>query len=90
MIQAYKDNKDVYSEIAALAFNTTYEECCEYRKDGTFNPDGKARRGEAKKIVLGRHIIAPIYSDVYRKVGERICSAVCQFIYKLVLTVGVR
>lgn len=53
MIQAYKDNKDVYSEIAALAFNTTYEECCEYRKDGTFNPDGKARRGEAKKIVLG-------------------------------------
>ena len=77
MIQAYKDGKDVYSEIAALAFNTSYEECCEYRTDGTFNPDGKARRGEAKKIVLGRHIIAPIYSDVCRKVGERICSAVC-------------
>ena len=53
MIQAYKDGKDVYSEIAALAFNTTYEECCEHRPDGTFNPDGKARRGEAKKIVLG-------------------------------------
>lgn len=53
MIQAYKDGKDVYSEIAALAFNTSYEECCEYRPDGTFNPDGKARRGEAKKIVLG-------------------------------------
>lgn len=53
MIQAYRDGKDVYSEIAALAFNTTYEECCEKRPDGTDNPAGKARRGEAKKIVLG-------------------------------------
>ena len=77
MIQAYKDGKDVYSEIAALAFNTTYEECCEKRPDGTDNPAGKARRGEAKKIVLGKHIIAPIYGDVYRKVCERYYSAVC-------------
>ena len=53
MIKAYQDGKDVYSEIAALAFNTTYEECCEYRPDGTANPDGKKRRGESKKIVLG-------------------------------------
>jgi DNA polymerase-1 len=53
MIKAYVDGKDVYSEIAALAFNTTYEECCEKRPDGTDNPDGKKRRGEAKKIVLG-------------------------------------
>lgn len=53
MIQAYRDGKDVYSEIASLAFNQPYEECCEFRKDGTTNPDGKARRGSAKKIVLG-------------------------------------
>jgi DNA polymerase-1 len=53
MIQAYRDNKDVYSEIAAVAFNKEYEECCEKRPDGTDNPEGKARRGEAKKIVLG-------------------------------------
>ena len=53
MIKAYMDGKDVYSEIAALAFNQPYEECCEYRPDGTFNADGKARRGESKKIVLG-------------------------------------
>ena len=77
MIKAYQDNKDVYSEIAALAFNTTYEECCEFRPDGTANPDGKKRRGESKKIVLGKHIIAPIRSDVCRKVGEHICSVVC-------------
>jgi hypothetical protein len=76
MIKAYQDGKDVYSEIAAVSFNTTYDECCEFRPDGTTNPEGKRRRGEAKKIVLGKPIIAPIYSDVYRKVGERSCSAV--------------
>ena len=53
MIQAYKDNKDVYVEIAALAFHKPYEECLENRPDGTTNPEGKARRGAAKKIVLG-------------------------------------
>lgn len=77
MIKAYEEGKDVYSEIAALAFNTTYEECREYRADGTFNPDGKARRGEAKTIVLGRRIIAPVYGDICRKVCEPHYSWVC-------------
>ena len=77
MIKAYQDDKDVYSEIAAVSFNTTYEDCCEFRPDGTTNPDGKKRRGESKKIVLGKHIIAPVYGDICRKVGERSCSAVC-------------
>ena len=53
LIQAYREDKDPYSEIASLAYNVPYEECCERRPDGTFNADGKARRGEAKKIVLG-------------------------------------
>ena len=70
LIQAYRDGKDPYCEIASLSFNVPYEECTEYRKDGTFNPDGKKRRGEAKKIVLGKHITAPVYSDMCRKVGE--------------------
>ena len=66
MIQAYRDNKDVYVEIASLAFHKPYEDCLECRPDGTTNPEGKARRGAAKKIVLGEHIIAPLYSNVYR------------------------
>ena len=53
MIKAYQDNKDVYVEIAALAYHKPYEECLENRPDGTTNPEGKARRGAAKKIVLG-------------------------------------
>ena len=53
MIQAYRDGKDVYVEIASLAYGVPYEECLENRPDGTTNPEGKARRGSAKKIVLG-------------------------------------
>lgn len=53
LIQAYKDGKDPYCEIASIAYNVPYDECKEFRPDGTTNPEGKARRGEAKKIVLG-------------------------------------
>ena len=35
MIKAYQEGKDLYAEIAALSFNTTYENCLEFRPDGT-------------------------------------------------------
>ena len=53
MIKAYKEGKDLYAEIAALSFNTTYENCLEFRPDGTTNPEGKERRSQAKSILLG-------------------------------------
>ena len=53
MIQAYKDGKDLYCEIASIAFNVPYDECKEFRPDGTKNDEGKKRRGRAKAIVLG-------------------------------------
>ena len=53
MIQAYQEGKDLYAEIAALSFNTTYENCLEFRPDGTTNPEGKERRTQAKSILLG-------------------------------------
>jgi len=53
MIDAYKHGKDLYAEIAALSFNTTYENCLEFRPDGTTNPEGKNRRSQAKSILLG-------------------------------------
>lgn len=52
-IQAYLDNKDLYAEIASLAFEVPYSECLEFRPDGTHNPEGKERRGRAKAIFLG-------------------------------------
>lgn len=63
MIRSFQENKDIYSFIAAIAFNKTYEECLEFMPTGevdengepikVYNPSGKARRGEAKTIVLG-------------------------------------
>ena len=53
MIKAYQEGKDLYAEIAALSFNTSYDNCLEFRPDGTTNPDGKNRRSQAKSILLG-------------------------------------
>ena len=53
MLDAYRHGKDLYAEIASLSFNTTYENCLEFRPDGTTNQDGKNRRSQAKSILLG-------------------------------------
>lgn len=53
MIRSFQENKDIYSFIASIAFNKTYEECREFTPDGEYNPEGKARRTEAKSVVLG-------------------------------------
>lgn len=53
MIKAYQEGKDLYAEIAALSFNTSYDNCLEFRPDGTTNPEGKNRRSQAKSILLG-------------------------------------
>lgn len=55
MIKAFKEGKDIYATIASIAFNTPYENCLEFHPEThEYQPDGKARRGEAKTIVLGR------------------------------------
>lgn len=53
MYDVFMSGKDLYSEIASKAFNVPYEECLEFRPDGTTNKDGKERRSQAKTILLG-------------------------------------
>lgn len=53
MIQAFKDGRDIYSYTASLAFNVPYEECVEFKPDGSSYPEGKERRTGAKSITLG-------------------------------------
>lgn len=53
MIQAYRQGRDLYVEIASIAFGKPYDECKEHFADGTVNPEGKKRRQAAKAIVLG-------------------------------------
>ena len=80
MIRSFQENKDIYSFIAAIAFNRSYEDCLENRPTGEFDeegkpivvyqPDGKARRGEAKSVVLGRPRVMPLHgkSHIYESV----------------------
>lgn len=59
MLQAYLDGKDLYAEIASLAFDKPYEDCLEFyldengHKTTETNKEGKARRTQAKSILLG-------------------------------------
>ena len=53
MLDAYKHGKDLYSEIAALAFDRKYEDCLEFNPDGSTNSEGKSYRTQAKSILLG-------------------------------------
>lgn len=53
MMDALKNGKDMYSTVASLSFHQPYDECKEFRPDGTTNPAGKERRTQAKSIVLG-------------------------------------
>ena len=54
MIKAFQEGRDVYASIASLAFNVPYEKCLEFHPEtGEYQPDGKARRNEAKTILLG-------------------------------------
>ena len=53
MIQAYVEGKDLYASIASLAFDKPYDDCLEFRPDGTTNKEGKERRSSAKSILLG-------------------------------------
>ena len=53
MINAYLHGKDLYATIASKLYNKPYEECKEFRPDGTVNPEGKQRRSSVKPILLG-------------------------------------
>lgn len=88
MIKAYREGQDLYSNIAAIAFHRTYEDCLEHFSPGTpirlegeyWVPckegekpdklangntdtyhDGKEYRSQAKKILLGRHLLNSNY-----------------------------
>lgn len=69
MLDAYLTGRDLYSVIAAMSFDKSYEECLEFYPEGTKiqlegkivtcgrkthqNKDGKERRTAAKSILLG-------------------------------------
>lgn len=70
MYDTFMAGKDLYSEIASKAFNVPYEDCLEFNSDGTTNKEGKARRTQAKSILLG-----VLYGRGTISIGEQLhCS----------------
>ena len=53
LINAYKEGKDIYSWFASITYNLSYEDCLEFRPDGSTNYEAKERRAHLKAIVLG-------------------------------------
>lgn len=70
MYDTFMQGKDLYSEIASKAFGVPYEDCREFNPDGTTNKEGKARRTQAKSILLG-----VLYGRGEASIGEQLgCS----------------
>ena len=82
MQDAFIQGKDIYATIASLAFHKPYDECKEFRPDGTVNPAGKERRSQAKSIVLGI-----LYGRQIPSIGEQlgVSTKEAQKIYDSVL-----
>lgn len=53
MITAYQEGKDLYATIAMGVYHNQYWDNMEHHEDGSPNPDGKKRRGNCKKVLLG-------------------------------------
>ena len=53
MINAYKENKDLYAIMGSKVYKVPYEECKEFYPDGTVNAEGKHRRTTMKSVLLG-------------------------------------
>ena len=71
MIQAYKDQKDLYATIAAGVYHNDYWDNMEHRQDGSANPEGKKRRSACKSLLLGM-----MYGRGPSSIAEQIGSSV--------------
>lgn len=52
LYDTFMSGRQLYADIASIAFHKSYEECLEFHADGTEYPEGKERRARAKKILL--------------------------------------
>lgn len=54
MFDAFTHGRDIYATIASIGFDVPYENCLEFHPEThEYQPEGKAKRGEAKTILLG-------------------------------------
>ena len=55
MVRTFLEGRDIYATLASVGLGVPYEECLEFNPITHENqPEGKARRGIGKVLVLGR------------------------------------
>lgn len=59
MLNAYRQDKDLYATIASKIYHNDYWDNMEHRQDGTENPEGKKRRKSVKSLMLGEPVVMP-------------------------------
>lgn len=62
---------DIYSATASACYKRPYEDCVEFRADGTKNTEGKKYRNLAKPVILGI-----LYSRGDKSVAEGMCISI--------------
>lgn len=73
MIQAYRDNKDIYALVASMVYHNNYEDNLEHYPDGSINIEGRDRRSKTKSLVLGLQYgrgIASIAEQIHGTIEE--------------------
>lgn len=63
MIDGFIKGQDAYAMIASVSYGVPYESCLEFHPEThEYQPEGKARRSEAKSVLLGeRKSYAPYF-----------------------------
>ena len=59
LINAYKNGKDLYATIGIGVYKNKYEDNLEHHADGSINVEGKKRRSNMKKLLLGEYLLGP-------------------------------
>ena len=65
MLKAYAEDRDIYAMIGSYVFQVPYEDCLEFRADGSYYKEGASRRKKMKVLVL-----AKMYGNGDRAVAE--------------------
>lgn len=68
MIDTFKSGRDIYATIASTAYGVSYEDCLEFHPvTHEYQPEGKAKRGVGKVLVLGIN-----YGMSHQSIGEKL------------------
>ena len=52
LFRSFDGEEDLYSFIASIMYNKDYEDCCEFKRDGSLNHKGIELRDNVRQFIL--------------------------------------